>query len=180
MKSVIKGFWIILACLISHSLFAQLHLKVSPLGLTWTSPEFSVEYALRPNVGLELNAGANAYWLNRAANSYRWTQGANLNLRYYLSPTQSLDGWYVGHYARAKIISANLDDRQRAQAVALGALVGFQDVSGRLVCDFTFGGGYKVYHKFPNSGWLTIGLYEARYDVFARATLGYRLFTKDQ
>jgi hypothetical protein len=158
-RSILFFTWAILS---TSAIYAQIDIKVGPLGLLFNNFNMGVEVGASPNVGIELTGGAD--WKRLPLVSDNIYKGSALRLgingRYYFNPTEKkLNGFYAGAYTRfggGKYSFTNPDtnekDEFKSTRVAGGFLIGGKIVSKneRIIFDLGIGFGRAFVYKFED------------------------------
>lgn len=141
--------------------FAQVDVKVGPLGPLFGTLNLRSEFGLAENFGLEATVGGS--W-----NKINFDEGNDLknsilrfgvNGRYYFNPSEvALDKFYIGLYSRysagkARSTEENADE-YNTNRFSGGFLVGFKTFSRnqRLLFDFNLGFGRAFVYKIKGIG----------------------------
>jgi hypothetical protein len=171
----------LLFCASFASLHAQTELKINPLGLIFSSPNLSAEFAAKDNVGIEAIVGASWYTLTVIEKYKSFGANAGVLGKYYFNPETTIDKFYAGIYLRggsnkftSEVTSANSFSRS---FFAGGFAIGQKWVSrNNIVFELGTGIGRNIVSKVT-SGTGTVNLAAVpllNIDFFLRLDVGYR------
>jgi len=166
------------------SINAQVDLKINPLGILFNRPEFSAEYLVNEDIGVEATIGIvygkNVVDLDQSG--YRLT----LLGKYYFSPDDGNDKFYAGAYLgpRSRKITnsyedftgASVDSGYKVSAFAAGVVVGYKWVSARgILFELGFGAGRAFGEKLTWNDDDSSGDFDGfGFDVIGTLAVGYR------
>jgi Protein of unknown function (DUF3575) len=155
---------LILALLIvgGFSSYAQVDLKIGPLGPIFGTLNVRSEFGLSDNFGLEATVGAgwNTLTINDEPELRNRVLRLGLNGRYYLNPSElGQDKFYLGMYSRYSRGSANttdqaLNDSYNTDRFSIGFLTGIKFFArdDRFLFDFNLGIGRAFVYRFESIG----------------------------
>jgi len=169
------------------STYAQIDVKINPLGLLFGSPDVSVDYALSDKFSVEggigLNLGdfsINGVDYNRRGSSF-FAAGRN-----YFNPEDGADKFGVGIYTRFKNINSTVDggadnsNNYTRNRFAVGLFCGWKWVSdNNIIFEIDLGAGRAFVDNIefddPDTNSLNIADIPALdIDVLIRFAVGYR------
>ncbi len=162
--------------MLSSTLSAQLEAKVNPLGLLFGNYSVLVEKGISDNFGLEGQIGFVSRDNDLAG--FDWNYNAfNVGAfgKYYLSPREGWDRFYVGGYLRFNTGKWELDDGDDSSSstrLSLGLLLGQKWVSdGGFVFEVGAGAGRAFVNSIDDED-LDGLLFDL--DIILRLAVGYR------
>ncbi len=141
---------LVFALVFGSTIFAQVEVKLNPIGLLWGGVTASGEVILSENMGAELTLGlANTNLTIFTGDNTKTTgfKGTGA-FKYYFSPIDGGDGFYAGAYVKYRLLSGKYDSSFTNQSesidwnkLAVGLLTGYKWVadSGLL---FEISGGF--------------------------------------
>lgn len=153
-----KQLLTLIAAVLSFSTaFAQIELKINPIGAIFSSPDVSAEFAVKDNIGIEPYFGASWYKLTIDNQDFKSTGvGYGFYGKYYFSPEKGIDKFYAGVYLRGgssnfKADSVGSSASFKRNRMGAGLALGYKWVSRNNVI-FEVGGGIgrKLYSKYSN------------------------------
>ncbi len=173
-----------LFCVLTFKIQAQTELKINPLGLLFSSPDLSVEFAAAENIGVEPFLGVSFLKLTVDGDGYK-SNGFNygVNGKYYFNPDKGIDKFYAGIYMRggnSKYTGqgSNSGDSFSRNYVGLGLSLGYKWVSRQnIVFDVGAGIGRKLVNKYTDASSSNVdlsGITILNLDGFFRFGVGYR------
>ncbi len=176
-----KLFLIVLsATFLFTSSNAQIDIKVNPVGLLFNSPDFSGEYIVKEDIGIEVGLG-----LEYGNTLFGNLQKSGFNIfaagKYYFNPNHGGDNFYAGIYLRPRQKTFTDEDNElggfKTSAFAGGVMFGKKWVSSKnIVFELSLGLGRafnnKVTYVDPNNDQSVRGL---GLDGIFRFAVGYRL-----
>ena len=183
-----NSLFIAIICLLAISpTFAQIDVKVGPLGPLFRTLNLRSEFGLADNFGLEAIIGGswNKINFNEGSDLKNTTLRFGVNGRYYFNPSDiGIDKFYVGLYSRyssGKATSTAQDsDEYNTNRFAAGFLFGFKTFARneRLHFDFNLGFGRAFLYdiKALNNA-ATVNLSDIpflNFDLPTTITIGYR------
>lgn len=165
-----------------QSSFAQMEIKVSPLGLLFGSFKFQYEYGISENMGIELTPRIRFGTQKIAGVKYSQSGfGLGANYRYYFNPSKSIDKFYGGVYCNYSGGTLKVDtDKITNTDLAVGFLFGYKVVSSneKLIFDFNVGGGRALIRKFDDgTGTSSVNIADIpffNWDIVSALSVGYR------
>ncbi len=151
-KKIILSTTLFFSFLISN---AQIDLKFNVLGAINKKFEFSAEYALSENKGIELIAGysAKAYAAGVSINGEDVSTPRNgfilgIKPNFYTNTDAGLDGFYIAPYANYSNLTIKFDDKVKQTKLATGVILGYKMLfTDRIGAQFEAGLGYNVVDK---------------------------------
>lgn len=167
---------------------AQIDVEINPLGALFGRPEVTGEYLISDNFGVELGVGVtfgkalglsvdDAYEPKQSGFGFRG-QG-----KYYFSPDEGGDGWYISAYLRQESLEIKDNDNDgfngfKRDIFAGGVTFGKKWVfDSGFIIEAAFGGGRAFSEK---NEWLDengqgddFGI-ELGFDITGRLAIGYR------
>jgi len=166
--------------------YAQIDVKINPLGLLFGSPDLSADFALSDKFSVEGGLGLNLGKFSINDVSYK-RNGVSFFAagRTYFNPEAGADKFGLGIYARAKNIRSKVDVGESANnytrnRFALGFMVGWKWVSdSNIVFEIDLGAGRafvnKIKYDDPDASTLNIDdIPSLNIDVLVRFAVGYR------
>ena len=173
-----------LFCAFIFKIQAQTELKINPLGLLFSSPDLSVEFAVAENIGIEPFIGVSFLKLTVDGDGYKSNGiGYGVNGKYYFSPDKGIDKFYAGIYMRggnSKYTGqgSNSGDSFSRNYFGVGLSLGYKLVSRQnIVFDIGIGIGRKFLNKYSNASSSSVDISTIpllNLDGFFRFGLGYR------
>ena len=162
---------------------AQTELKINPLGILFSNPELSAEFAVNEHIGIEPSFGISYLKLtidNDVFKSSGFSYG--VNGKYYFSPESGIDKFYAGIYLRGgassfKGTGASAGDNLKRNRLGGGLSFGYKWVSSQnIVFDLGTGIGRKVFDKYTLDGGNTntANIPLLNIDFYIRFGVGYR------
>ncbi len=160
MKSLIQKIsFIVLMSMMSLAAFAQLEVKVNPIGAIFQSPDISVEYIATDNFGIEGRVGYS--WSNIGSDDLGYKGNGLVFIgagRYYFNPNEGGDRFYAGVYTKFKNVNygGRTGDESvtfKRQRLAAGPVVGYKVLAAneKVVFDFNFGIGRAFINKYSDN-----------------------------
>jgi hypothetical protein len=140
-----------LALLFVISLNAQIDVKINPIGLLFANFDVSAEFGLSENFGLDIAPIIDFRTADYGIDEYKYSRfGVVANPRYYVSPKNDVDRFYVGAYAKFLTGKAKLDDLVgwSNTRFAIGANLGYKVVADS---GFVFDIGFGIGRAFVNN-----------------------------
>ncbi len=185
MKCIIKKitFSILSLMICSVAIFAQVEVKINPVGALFNSPDLSVEFIATDNVGIEGRVGYS--WGDFDVDGIGYKSRGLVFIgagRYYFNPSVGGNGFYTGGYVKYKnsgseaVIGESREITNRRLAV--GPVFGYKVLSGnqKVVFDFNFGIGKAFVNDYSNNA--TEAFLDAvpfgDTDLIGTLALGYR------
>lgn len=177
-----KNFLALLLCGCVAGLHAQSEIKINPLGLLFSSPDISAEFAVQDNIGIEAKVGISYLKYTLGSEQFK-SSGATVGGqgKYYFNPSDNIDGFYAGLYLRGgnnKFTSSVSATNAYSRTYFAGGLsTGYKWVSRNNIV-FEIGGGlgknfmYKLKGDGGNVDLASIPL--VNIDGFIRLDVGYR------
>jgi hypothetical protein len=163
---------------------AQTEVKINPLGLLFSSPDLSAEFAVSENLGIEPSIGIS--FLNLTVDNSGFTSNGlsyGVNGKYYFNPEKGIDKFYSGIYVRGGSSKytgkgTNSNSSFSRSFAALGLSFGYKWVSKQnIVFDLGLGIGRKLSDKFTNESSASVNTKSIpilNIDGFLRFGVGYR------
>jgi hypothetical protein len=172
--------------------YAQVDLKIGPLGPVFGTVNLRAEFGMSDNFGLEATVGAgwNTVTINDEPELRNSVFRVGLNGRYYLNPSElGQDKFYLGMYSRysrgsAKATDVDLNDTYNTDRLSIGFLTGIKFFArgDRFLFDFNLGIGRALIYKFEaidNSEPLDLsGVPLVNLDIPLSIMIGYRIGKK--
>ena len=163
---------------------AQTELKINPIGLLFSSPDLSAEFAVAENIGVEPFLGVTFLKLTVDGDGYK-SNGLNygVNGKYYFNPEKGIDKFYAGIYMRggkSKYTGqgSNSGDSFSHNYFGVGLSLGYKWVSRQnIVFDLGAGVGRKFLNKYTDASSSNVdlsGITLLNLDGFFRFGVGYR------
>jgi hypothetical protein len=163
--------------------WAQIELKINPIGALFKSPDISAEFAVNKDIGIEPYLGANWYKLEGDNKTFK-SNGVGYGIfgKYYFAPEKGIDNFYAGVYLKGGSSdfsndSANIVTGFHRNRLSAGLSLGYKWVSQKNVV-FEVGGGLgrKIFNKFSNElGSVNIAkLPILNIDGYIKFAVGYR------
>lgn len=178
---------LVFACFFVTS-YAQVDLKINPIGALFGSPDVSADFILNDNVSVEGGLGLNLGKFDIGSVSYKRSGfGVFAVGKHYFNPDLGGDKFGVGIYTRFRNITSKVeedgsatDDNYTRTRVALGLQIGWKKVSeSGFIFEFDLGGGRALVDniKFDSS---SAGITEddvpsLNIDALIRIAIGYRI-----
>lgn len=184
MKKLIYVAAILCAC---ANLQAQTELKINPLGALFLNPDFSAEFGVAENIGIEPSVGLS--WISLTVDGDKFkSSGATFGAqgKYYFNPEKGIDKFYAGIYLRgaeSKFTSTSSSSGTSTSEVfsrsrlGAGFSLGYKWVSRQnVVFELGAGIGRKIYNKFSDASndVNTADIPILNLDGFFRFNVGYR------
>ena len=173
-----------LFCAFICKIQAQTELKINPLGLLFSSPDLSVEFAVAENIGIEPFIGVSFLKLTVDGDGYKSNGlGYGVNGKYYFNPDKGIDKFYAGIYMRggnSKYTGqgSNSGDSFSRNYFGVGLSLGYKWVSRQnIVFDLGGGIGRKFLNKYSDASSSNVDISSIpllNIDAFFRFGVGYR------
>jgi len=173
------------------SVDAQIDLKINPLGILFSSPDLSGEYAISEDIGVELSVGViygsvlGSGLLDEAGRLDKSGYRIRLTGKYYFNPNRGIDKFFAGVYLGPKSnkFSGNedfygFDPGYKRTGFTIGLLAGYKVVSDKgFLFEASFGlgrtlGGEITYNDADLN---TIDQEGFGIDGVATLAVGYRI-----
>ena len=170
---------------------AQIELKINPLGLLFGSPDFSAEYIVNEDIGVEFGLGLDFGTFGNELTGKGKKSGFNIFAagKYYFSPDDGADKFYVGVYLRPRTLKYTYDNATtgsdfgyKNSAFGVGLLGGYKWVGARgilfeLAVGYGKAFGSKITYNDPDyDPIITADI--LKFDFLGRLAIGYRLGSK--
>lgn len=140
-----------LALLFVISLNAQIDVKINPIALLYASFDVAAEFGISESFGVDVAPILNFGTQNYNSDEFKYTRfGIVANPRYYVSPKNGVDRFYVGAYAKFLTGKAKFEDVTgwSNTRLAIGANLGYKVVADS---GFVFDIGFGVGRAFVNN-----------------------------
>lgn len=184
MKTKLLSFLFACFCMTSY---AQIDLKINPIGALFGSPDVSADFALSDKFSVEGGLGLNLGKFEIGSTEYK-RSGFNVFAvgKHYFNPDKGADKFGVGIYSKFKNINSKTsidgvadDDNYTRTRLALGLQIGWKKVSDSgFIFEFDLGAGRALVDniKFDSE---TAGISEddvpsLNIDALIRIAIGYR------
>lgn len=160
MKCFIKKitFSILSVMMCSVAMFAQVEVKINPIGALFNSPDLSVEYIATNNVGIEGRVGYSWGDLDVDGIGYKSSGLVFIGAgRYYFNPSVGGNGFYTGGYVKYKNSGSEARVGEAREItnrrLAIGPVFGYKVLARnqKVVFDFNFGIGKAFVNDYSNN-----------------------------
>jgi Protein of unknown function (DUF3575) len=185
-KNLILAPIMIIGCVITS--FAQVDLKIGPLGPVFGTLNLRSEFALSNKIGIEASIGTGWNRVRRMDEPELRNQLMRLGLngRFYFNPTdRGQDKFYMGIYSRyaqgnTETSDEDNEDSYETERFSIGLLAGSKTFfgKGRFLFEYNFGLGRNLVYTFDaiddSEPFDLSTLPLANLDVFLSLMIGYR------
>jgi len=146
--------------MMSLATFAQVEVKINPIGAIFQSPDVSVEYIATDNFGIEGRVGYG--WSNFSVNDLEYSSKGLVFIgaaRYYFNPNNGGDKFYAGVYTKFKNSSfvddpfTDEDASVKYRRLAAGPVIGYKVLAKneKITFDINFGVGKAFSNTYSDN-----------------------------
>ncbi|MEM8527246.1 MAG: DUF3575 domain-containing protein [Bacteroidota bacterium] len=176
---------LLLGLFASTATFAQVDVKINPIGTIFGNPNLSVEFAASQKFGVEATVGPNfgSIGIDDTRVNRRGFTG-NLIGKYYLNEDVGTDNLSIGLYLKGRNINFTAEDNEEDKAsrnkIALGFAVGQKWVSkNNIIFSIDGGVGRNIINRFEydneeENSFNLNNIPLINIDLFFRLSVGYR------
>lgn len=173
------------------SSFAQVEVKLTPIGVIFNQPKLSIEYIIAEDIGIQGTAGVYYGKIPFFTDLKHVEQSGylfQLSGKYYFKNTEKkADRFYIGLYGGAQsrefkgsVLTSNNrgnndEDKSKLSSLPVGFMAGFKWLGERgLLLDVSMGFGRMLNSQMQYNNEKHIDDTEINIDAFTKIELGYR------